>query len=197
MGCPALELAGQWVELGLSIGTELSGRALADWYYVGLGGLWWSIVQNLALPPQRLRPDTRPDHQDPVSHMTAISSTDRGGLQGHPGPGQPLGQGLCQTTRTEPGEWKILPVFTVLKGGPNFESGVASGSGINTCALCGTLLLFKNSYLGGFVFNSFWGIVVSQDFYEWFHYEYFPLFKSKAQKAYKNIFSIPQFLIDM
>ena len=94
--------------------------------------------------------------------MTAISSTDRGGLQGHPGAGggtlppqQPLGQGLCQTTRTEPGEWKILPVFTVLKGGPNFESGVASGSGINTCALCGTLLLFKNSYLGGFVFNSF------------------------------------------
>ena len=24
---------------------------------------------NLAFPPQRLRPDTRPEHQDPVSHM--------------------------------------------------------------------------------------------------------------------------------
>ena len=30
MGRPALELAGYWVELGLSIETEISGRALAD-----------------------------------------------------------------------------------------------------------------------------------------------------------------------
>ena len=35
---------------------------------MGPGGLWWSNVLNLALPPQRLRPDTRPEHQDPVSN---------------------------------------------------------------------------------------------------------------------------------
>ena len=29
----------------------------------------WSTVLNSDLPPQRLRPDTRPEHQDPVSHM--------------------------------------------------------------------------------------------------------------------------------
>ena len=34
-----------------------------------LGGLWWTNVLKLALPPQRHRPDTRPEHQDPVSHM--------------------------------------------------------------------------------------------------------------------------------
>ena len=33
-----------------------------------LGGLWWTNVLNLALPPQSLRPDTRLEHQDPVSH---------------------------------------------------------------------------------------------------------------------------------
>ena len=31
------------------------------------GGLWWSNVLNSDLPPQRLRPDTWPEHQDPVS----------------------------------------------------------------------------------------------------------------------------------
>ena len=36
---------------------------------MGPGGLWWSSVLNLALPPLRLRPDSRPEHQDPVSHM--------------------------------------------------------------------------------------------------------------------------------
>ena len=30
MGCPALELVGRWVELGLSVEMELSGRALTD-----------------------------------------------------------------------------------------------------------------------------------------------------------------------
>ena len=30
MGFPALELAGRWVELGLSIEMEISGRALAN-----------------------------------------------------------------------------------------------------------------------------------------------------------------------
>ena len=69
MGHPALELAGCLVELGLSIETEISGRPLADLYYVGLGGFWWSNILTSTLPPQRLRPDTRPEHQDPVSHM--------------------------------------------------------------------------------------------------------------------------------
>ena len=64
MGRPALELAGCWVELGLCVETEISGRALTDWYYVGPGGLWWSNVLNSALPPQRLRPDTQLEHQD-------------------------------------------------------------------------------------------------------------------------------------
>ena len=68
MRCPALEFAGRWVELGLSVEMEISGRALAKWYYVGPGSLWWSNVLNLVLPPQRLRPDTWPEHQDPVSH---------------------------------------------------------------------------------------------------------------------------------
>ena len=68
MGHPALELAGRWVELGLNVETEISGRALAESHYVGLGGLWWLNVLNSALPPQRLRPDTQPEHQDPVSH---------------------------------------------------------------------------------------------------------------------------------
>ena len=34
------------------------------------GGLWWANVLNSALPSQRHRPDTRPEHQDPVSHMS-------------------------------------------------------------------------------------------------------------------------------
>ena len=29
----------------------------------------WTSVLNSALPPQRHRPDTQPEHQDPVSHM--------------------------------------------------------------------------------------------------------------------------------
>ena len=33
------------------------------------GGVWWTNVLNLALPPQRHRPDTRTEHEDPVSHM--------------------------------------------------------------------------------------------------------------------------------
>ena len=34
----------------------------------GLGDLWLSDVLNSALPPQRLRPDSQLEHQDPVSH---------------------------------------------------------------------------------------------------------------------------------
>ena len=47
---------------------EISVRAFTVWYYVGLGGLWWTNVLNSALLPQRLMPDSRPEHQDPVSH---------------------------------------------------------------------------------------------------------------------------------
>ena len=32
------------------------------------GGLWWTNVLNSALPPQRLRPDTRLQDKDPVGH---------------------------------------------------------------------------------------------------------------------------------
>ena len=67
MGHPTLELAGHWVELGLSIEMEISGQALIDICYLGLGGLWWSNILNSGLPPQSLRLDTRPEHQDPVS----------------------------------------------------------------------------------------------------------------------------------
>ena len=48
---------------------EISGRAFSVWYYMELGGLWWTNVLNLALPPQRHRSHTQPEHQDPVSHM--------------------------------------------------------------------------------------------------------------------------------
>ena len=42
------------------------------------GGLWWTSVLNLALPPQRHRPDTQPKHQDPVSH-TALKKREKEG----------------------------------------------------------------------------------------------------------------------
>ena len=89
IGYTALELAGRWVELGFSIETEISGRALADWYYMGPGCLWWSNVLNSALPPQRLRPDTRPEHQDPVSH-TAMSVLNVKPAQQLPGSQSPI-----------------------------------------------------------------------------------------------------------
>ena len=51
MGCAALELAGRWVELGLRIEAEISGRALTDWYYMGLGGfvgpMSWTRLSHL------------------------------------------------------------------------------------------------------------------------------------------------------
>ena len=68
MGRPALESAGRWVELGLIVEREISGGALTYRYYVGLGGLWWSNVPNSPLPPQSLRPDTRLEHQNSVTH---------------------------------------------------------------------------------------------------------------------------------
>ena len=68
MGSPAQELAGCWVELGLSVEAEFSGRALTNYYYMGPGGLWWSSVLDSALPPWRLRPDRWLEHHDPASH---------------------------------------------------------------------------------------------------------------------------------
>ena len=56
------------MELGLSIEMEISGRDFAVWYYMEPGGLWWTNVLSSALPPQRHRPDTWPEHADPVSH---------------------------------------------------------------------------------------------------------------------------------
>ena len=41
---------------------------------MGLGGLWWSSVLDLALPPRRLRPNTQPEHEDPASHMAQKKS---------------------------------------------------------------------------------------------------------------------------
>ena len=41
---------------------------------MGPGGLWWSNVLKSALLPQRLRPDTWPEHQDPVSHTVGVPS---------------------------------------------------------------------------------------------------------------------------
>ena len=69
MECPALELAGRWVELGLSVETEIIGRALVDRYFLGLGVFWCSSVLNSALPPWRLRPGPRSEHLYPVSHI--------------------------------------------------------------------------------------------------------------------------------
>ena len=43
---------------------------------MGPGGLWWTNVLNSGFPPQRLRPDTWPEHQDPVSH-TALKKRER------------------------------------------------------------------------------------------------------------------------
>ena len=53
------------MELGLSVEMEISGRAFAILYYVELGGFWWTSVLNSALLPQRQRPDSRPEHEDP------------------------------------------------------------------------------------------------------------------------------------
>ena len=77
-GVSSTGAAGCWVELGLSIETEISGKALADWYYVGPGGLWWSNVLNSAHPPQRIRPATQPEHQDPVSHTAGGWASQKG-----------------------------------------------------------------------------------------------------------------------
>ena len=42
---------------------------------MGPGGLWWSNVLNSALPPQRLRPGTRPEHEDHFNYTVIILSS--------------------------------------------------------------------------------------------------------------------------
>ena len=70
------------MQLGLSVEMEISGRAFAIWYYMEPGSLWWTNVLNSAVPPQRHRPDTPPEHQDPVSHTASPESLWRpGGLR--------------------------------------------------------------------------------------------------------------------
>ena len=54
---------------GLGIEMEISGRAFAVCCYVELQGLWWTNILKSALPPQRHRPDTQLEYQDPVSHI--------------------------------------------------------------------------------------------------------------------------------
>ena len=48
-----------------------------------LGGLWWTNVLNSALPPQRHRPDSQLEQQDPVSYTAQkkreIKKKERGG----------------------------------------------------------------------------------------------------------------------
>ena len=53
--------------------TTLFRSAL--WYYVDLGGLLWTSVLKLALPPQRHSPDAWLEHQEPFIH-TAFERSD-------------------------------------------------------------------------------------------------------------------------
>ena len=41
------------------------------------GGLWWTNVLNSTLQLQRHRPDTRPEHQDSVSHTAQKKREER------------------------------------------------------------------------------------------------------------------------
>ena len=58
--------------IGWSWVLVLRWRSLGELLLIdimGPGGLWWFSILNLALPSKRLRPDTRLEPQDPVSHM--------------------------------------------------------------------------------------------------------------------------------
>ena len=48
---------------------KISGRSLTHWYYVGLGGLWWSNILDSALLPQMLWSNTWLEHHNPASHL--------------------------------------------------------------------------------------------------------------------------------
>ena len=67
MGLPALELAGRWVELGLSVETEISGRALTDditWGREVSGGpVSWTQLSHLG--GSSPTPGQRPRHCQP------------------------------------------------------------------------------------------------------------------------------------
>jgi len=62
--CPALELAGSWVELGFGTKMRTSGRTHTDWYSLGPYVLWWSWTWH---SHHRLRPGHWPGNQDLAS----------------------------------------------------------------------------------------------------------------------------------
>ena len=68
------------MELGLSVEIEISGRSFTVGYYVEPGGLWWTNVLNLALPPQRHRP-TPGQSMEPLS-ATWLRIKREGGREG-------------------------------------------------------------------------------------------------------------------
>ena len=72
VGCCSLSETGSWHWDG-----DLC-EIFAIWYYMELGGLLWTNVLNLALPPQRHSPDAWLEHQEPVIHM-AQNKRERGG----------------------------------------------------------------------------------------------------------------------
>ena len=61
------------MKLGLGVEMEISGRFSPFGINVELGGLLWTSVLKLAVPPQRLRRDTQPEHQDPAVSATQHS----------------------------------------------------------------------------------------------------------------------------
>ena len=63
VACWSLSRAGSWRWDG-----DL-WEIFAVWYYVELGGLLWTSVLNLALPPQWHSLDAWLEHQEPVLHM--------------------------------------------------------------------------------------------------------------------------------
>ena len=83
---------------------------------MGPEGLWWTNILNSALPPQRLRLDTRLEHQDPVSH---IAFTWGGVLQPTPG-GSAAMAALCLRQGTGSGghcQRKLDSGVEVIPGG--------------------------------------------------------------------------------
>ena len=62
VGCWSLSEAGSWCW-----DADL-WEIFAVWYYVVLGGLLWTSVLKLALPPQRHSPDAWLEHQEPFIH---------------------------------------------------------------------------------------------------------------------------------
>ena len=66
VACWSLGEAGSWCWDG-----DL-WEIFAAWYYVELGGLLWTSVLKLALPPQRHGPDAWLEHQEPFVHTAGL-----------------------------------------------------------------------------------------------------------------------------